>query len=43
MLYEANSNIDTRKKTLNKILYLLNGVKNRIRIIGELKYISLKQ
>ena len=43
LLYEANSNIECRRKTLSKILYIFNGMKNRIRIFGECKVISEKQ
>ncbi len=43
LIYVANSSIEDRYENLTKFLQLIGAVRSRIRLFGEMRYLSVKQ
>ena len=43
LIYVANSDMDGRVGTLTRYLQLIGGIRSRVRLFGELQYLSVRQ
>ena len=43
LIYVANSNIENRYASLMRFLELMGSVRSRVRLFGEMRYLSVKQ